>query len=62
MAIGFASPLVTRDVFEEFPTFVALEALRMPALFHGVDNSTDDGLLAVRAEDCTFRMDLSGKG
>lgn len=44
MAISASLVLVARDMLKQIPTCIALEALRMPPLTHGIDDATDDRL------------------
>ena len=50
------------DVFEQTPTLVTLEARRVETPTHGVDDPTDDGLLAASAYDRTVRKRAAGVG
>jgi hypothetical protein len=57
MTIGPSVKLVATDMLQQFPTFSAHEALRVPSLTHGADDTADDGIGTACTEDSRGRVD-----
>lgn len=54
--------LVAADMLQQFPTFATHEALRVPSLTHGADDTTNDGISTTCTEDSRGRADSSRGG
>ena len=62
VTVGLSIELVATDMLQQFPTFSTHEALRMPSLSHGTDDTTNDGISTTCTEDSRGRVDSSRGG
>lgn len=62
VTIGPPVELVATNMLQQFPTFSTHEALRVPSLTHGADDTANDGIGTASTEDSRDRVDPSRRG
>ena len=62
VTIGPPVKLVATNMFQQLPTFSTHEALRVPSLTHGADDTANDGIRTASTEDSRGRVDPSRRG
>ena len=62
VTVRLSIELVATNVLQQFPTFSTHEALRVPSLTHGADDTANDGIRTASTEDSRGRVNPSRRG